>query len=134
MPVSPDYMAAAGYAPAGPYRIGALCRVFGVTPRALRYYEACGLISPGRRGVERVYTRGDYHRLRVIVGCREADLSLRQIKEVIDAYTREDHGQAQNALALSFLRGQADALKARADRLENMIQGLEDPSHATSAG
>ena len=87
-----NYSHIANFVTVKDYKIGAMCRMFGVTPRALRYYEACGLISPARRGIERIYTRGDYHRLRVIIACRQADLNLKQIKQVIDAYRPEDDG------------------------------------------
>ena len=37
------------------YSITDLCAEFGVTPRALRFYEDEGLIAPERRGTSRLY-------------------------------------------------------------------------------
>ena len=45
------------------FTIGELSREFGVTLRALRFYENKGLISPQRDGLSRLYSRGDRNRL-----------------------------------------------------------------------
>ena len=37
--------------------IGEMCAEFGVTPRALRFYEAKELLAPVREGQKRLYTR-----------------------------------------------------------------------------
>ena len=41
------------------YSITELCAEFGVTARALRFYEDEGLISPQRRGTQRIYSQRD---------------------------------------------------------------------------
>ena len=45
------------------FTIGELSREFGVTLRALRFYENKGLISPQRDGLNRLYSQGDRTRL-----------------------------------------------------------------------
>ena len=45
------------------HSIGELCDEFGVTARALRFYEDEALISPERRGTQRLYTDRDRARL-----------------------------------------------------------------------
>ena len=45
------------------YAISELAREFGVTPRALRFYEDKGLLSPDRDGMNRVYSNRDRARL-----------------------------------------------------------------------
>ncbi len=44
-----------------------LCREFGITLRALRFYEDKGLISPARDGMNRVYSYKDRARLQLIL-------------------------------------------------------------------
>ena len=45
------------------YTITELCEEFGVTARALRFYEDEGLISPERNGLVRIYSWRDRARL-----------------------------------------------------------------------
>jgi len=45
------------------YSITDLCAEFGVTPRALRFYEDEGLIAPKRQGLSRIYSWRDRARL-----------------------------------------------------------------------
>jgi DNA-binding transcriptional MerR regulator len=45
------------------YSISDLSGEFGVTARALRFYEDEGLINPVRRGLTRIYTKRDRARL-----------------------------------------------------------------------
>ena len=54
-----DEWPAAYPAPAGtkPCTIGEMAREFGTTPRALRFYESKGLLSPQRQGAARLYGR-----------------------------------------------------------------------------
>src|SRR2546425_1232867 len=52
------------------FSIGELAREFDVTPRAIRFYEAEGLISPRRDGQRRIYTPRDRTRLKLTL--REA--------------------------------------------------------------
>lgn len=48
-------------------RIGEMAKMFGVTLRALRFYEDKGLISPKRDGSTRLYTHRDRARLKLIL-------------------------------------------------------------------
>ena len=45
------------------YTIGELCDEFEVTGRALRFYEDERLLSPERRGTQRLYSERDRARL-----------------------------------------------------------------------
>ena len=45
------------------YTITQLCEEFGVTARALRFYEDKGLLTPARKGQTRVYDARDRARL-----------------------------------------------------------------------
>jgi len=86
------------------YTISQLSRQFGVTPRALRFYEQIGLVEPNRDGPNRVYSRGDCQRIRVITSGRKAGLTLDHIKELLDLYDTADGGAAQIGKAIERLR------------------------------
>ena len=49
------------------FTIRQLCLEFKCTPRALRFYEDKGLISPARDGMNRVYSYKDRARLQLIL-------------------------------------------------------------------
>ncbi|MFC6981241.1 MerR family transcriptional regulator [Microbulbifer taiwanensis] len=49
------------------YSISELAREFGITTRAIRFYEDKGLIAPARRGQTRIYSPEDRVRLKLIL-------------------------------------------------------------------
>ena len=61
-------------APFRTYSITQLCREFGCTTRALRFYEEQGLLTPARRGGQRVYSYKDRTRVGLIVRGRFLDV------------------------------------------------------------
>jgi len=68
-----------------------LCRAFGISLRALRFYEDKGLLSPRRINGARVYTRRDRARLSLILRAKALGSSLAEIKRYLDLYG--DHGE-----------------------------------------
>src|SRR3982751_2263957 len=82
----------------GAFTIGELSREFGVTLRALRFYENKGLISPQRDGLSRLYSQGDRTRLALILKGKKLGFTLGEIRQMIAA----EEGQADTkTLSLS---------------------------------
>jgi DNA-binding transcriptional MerR regulator len=75
-----------------------LSREFGVTLRALRFYENKGLISPHRDGLNRLYSQGDRTRLAVILKGKKLGFTLGEIRQMIAAEESPAH---HDALTLS---------------------------------
>jgi DNA-binding transcriptional MerR regulator len=67
------------------FTIGELSREFGVTLRALRFYENKGLISPHRDGLSRLYSPGDRTRLALILKGKKLGFTLGEIRQMIAA-------------------------------------------------
>lgn len=65
--------------------IGEVSREFGVTLRALRFYEDKGLIAPLRQGVTRLYRPEDLRRLALILKGKKLGFTLQRIHALIDA-------------------------------------------------
>jgi len=65
------------------FTIGELSRDFGVTLRALRFYENKGLIAPQRDGLNRLYSQGDRNRLALILKGKKLGFTLGEIREMI---------------------------------------------------
>lgn len=63
--------------------IGDLASRYGVTLRALRFYEDKGLLSPRRDGNVRIYDKSDCARLEIILLGKRVGFTLLEIKEMI---------------------------------------------------
>ena len=87
------------------FGIAELCREFGVTLRALRFYEDKGLLAPRRVNGTRVYTRRDRARLALILRAKAIGSSLAEIKHYLDLYGDHGEGRAQQ---LNFVIARTD--------------------------
>jgi DNA-binding transcriptional MerR regulator len=87
-----------GSATSKAFTIGELSREFGVTLRALRFYENKGLISPHREGLNRLYSHGDRTRLALILKGKKLGFTLTEIRQMIAA---EENSGDRDALTLS---------------------------------
>lgn len=75
------------------FGISELCGEFGITLRALRFYEDKGLLAPRRVSGARVYTRRDRARLSLILRAKAIGSPLSEIKRFLDLYG--DHGEGR---------------------------------------
>ena len=73
--------------PKGLFSIGEIATVCGVSVDTLRFYESKKLIKPDYTGKEsnyRYYSRENLIRLRIILGLKDAGLSLLEIRDYIE--------------------------------------------------
>jgi len=77
------------------FGITELCREFGITLRALRFYEDKELLSPRRINGARVYTRRDRARLALILRAKAIGSPLSEIKRYLDLYGDQGEGRTQ---------------------------------------
>lgn len=107
-------------------RIGDMAKTFGVTLRALRFYEDKGLISPKRDGSTRLYTRRDKARLKLILLGRKVGFSLRDVKQMIDLYDPNGTNIKQLRLTLEKSERQLVRLQKQRATIEEAISELSD--------
>ena len=93
---------------AGFLTIGKVCQELGVTPRALRFYEASGLVTPKREPRRRFYRTADVERLRAIIRLKSVGLSLREIREVLHSPGDGPYGLTASLCEEVFKRLRAD--------------------------
>lgn len=106
------------------WSIRQLCREFGVTARALRFYEDKELLFPKRRGQTRVFDSRDRARLKLIVQGKQLGFSLAEIREMLDLYDRKDDRAQQLAVSLVKFRAQVETLKQKREAIEDAIDTL----------
>ena len=107
------------------YSIGEMCDAFGVTARALRFYEDESLIAPERRGTTRLYTDRDRARLAWILRGKRVGLSLADIKELLDLYDVGDNRRTQRLKTVERCQEQVDRLKEQRVDIDATITELE---------
>lgn len=106
------------------YTIRQLSKEFGVTARALRFYEDKGLISPERKGQTRIYSARDRARLKIILRGKRMGFSLIEIHEVLDLYNREDRGVKQMRATVAKYHDQIENLKRQREDIDQAIKDM----------
>lgn len=105
--------------------ISAMCEAFGVTARALRFYETKELLSPIRVGQKRLYTRRDRARLTLILRGKRFGFSLEEIRQLLDLYDPENKNYVQMSETIRLAKVHLTEMIARRDALNEAITELE---------
>jgi DNA-binding transcriptional MerR regulator len=108
------------------YTVTQLSADLGVTPRAIRFYETKGLLSPRRAGSTRVYTHRDRARMILILRGKRLGFSLREIKDYLDLYEVDHTQREQLRLLLDLVRSRIARLEDQRDAVEDALAELRD--------
>ena len=107
------------------FAIADLASEFGISTRAIRFYEAKGLLSPERVGATRVFRRRDRARLILILRGKRLGFSLRDISEYLSLY--DAHSQsAQVALLTDLVDKRLSLLETQLADLQTTITELRE--------
>ncbi|WP_151448856.1 MerR family transcriptional regulator [Lacisediminimonas profundi] len=109
------------------YTITELAREFDITPRAIRFYEDQGLISPKREGTggrTRVYSARERTRLKLTLRGKRLGLSLSEIKSLVDMYESPRDSVPQLNRFLTVLAQHRDALEQQREDIEVTLAEL----------
>jgi DNA-binding transcriptional MerR regulator len=115
---SPAAEGAAARGSARQYTITELAVEFDITARAIRFYEDMGLLSPQRRGRNRVYTHRDRTRLKLTLRGKRLGLSLQEIKQLVDMYDSPSDTRQQLTAFMAVLAEHRRQLEQQREDLE----------------
>lgn len=119
---------------AGPlFTITELAAEFDITPRAIRFYEDMGLLTPARAGRNRVYTQRDRTRLKLTLRGKRLGLSLQEIKQLVDMYDSQSDTVPQARAFLGVLAQHRRQLQQQLNDIEITLEEItlhEERCHA----
>jgi len=107
------------------YSISELAREFGITPRAIRFYEEKGLLSPQRNGSARIFNAADRVRLVLILRGKRIGFSLEESRDIIDMYEPETANTHQLESLLNKLHEKRLLLERQKKEINVMISDLK---------
>jgi DNA-binding transcriptional MerR regulator len=116
------------------FSIADLASEFGISTRAIRFYESKGLLSPERLGATRIFRKRDRARLILILRGKRLGFTLRDISDYLSLYDA-DRTQQVNLLAgkvderIALLERQRDDLETTIRELREIKQLAEERLH-----
>jgi DNA-binding transcriptional MerR regulator len=100
------------------HTITELAAEFDITPRAIRFYEDVGLLTPQRAGRNRVYTQRDRTRLKLTLRGKRLGLSLLEIKQLVDMYDSPSDTTQQLTAFMAVLAAHRKLLEQQREDIE----------------
>ena len=108
------------------YSVTELAVEFGVTARAIRYYESKGLLSPRRAGKNRIYSYRERGRLQIILRGKRLGFSLSDISEYLALYDADETQHEQLVLLLDRISIRLADLEQKRENLATLLAELRD--------
>jgi DNA-binding transcriptional MerR regulator len=106
------------------FTISQLAEEFGITPRAIRFYEDEELIKPTRQGQSRIYSPRDRVRLALILRGKRVGFSLTEIKEMLDLYDMNDGQATQLSYSIRKFDERINSLEQQRADIEQALTEL----------
>jgi DNA-binding transcriptional MerR regulator len=107
------------------FAIADLAREFGISTRAIRFYESKGLLNPDRVGGTRVFRRRDRARLILILRGKRLGFSLRDISDYLSLYDAHSH-TAQVNLLIEMVDQRLGLLERQMTDLQTTVAELRE--------
>lgn len=115
------------------FTIRDLTKEFAVSARTLRFYEEKGLVDPGRRGEQRLYSRRDRARLAYVLAGKAVGFSLEEVREMLDLYDVGDGQVTQLKVALKKFAERIERLNRQKAEIDHVIAELTRASTGMKA-
>lgn len=108
------------------FAIADLAREFGISTRAIRFYETKGLLTPERVGSTRVFRRRDRARLILILRGKRLGFSLRDISDYLSLYDADRTQRAQVSLLVDKVDERMHLLEQQLGDLQTTLGELRE--------
>jgi DNA-binding transcriptional MerR regulator len=108
------------------FAIADLAAEFGISTRAIRFYESKGLLNPVRVGGTRVFRRRDRARLMLILRGKRLGFSLRDISDYLSLYDADRTQTTQVAMLVEMVDKRMRLLEQQMTDLQTTIGELRE--------
>lgn len=106
------------------FTISQLAHEFAVTLRSIRFYEDQGLLKPSRNGKNRVFSRQDRARLKLILRGKRLGFSLTDIHELFHLYDAEKRNKKQLQAMLNAIKHRQKLLLQQQADIQSVMMEL----------
>ena len=115
------------------YPIRQLTKKLSITSRTLRYYEDERLVTPKRKGQNRLYSFADYARLLIVLRGRRLGYPITEMREVLKMYDFKDSENEHEMLMarkkfverIAELRSKQRDIEESVEQLSECIRQIE---------
>jgi DNA-binding transcriptional MerR regulator len=108
------------------WSIAQLADEFRITHRTIRFYEDQGLISPQRRGSQRIFHPRDRVRLALVLRGKRLGFDLAQIRRIVDMYDQPPGEAGQLHYLLEQIAARRADLEQRRKDIEETLDELAE--------
>ena len=103
-----------------------LAQELDLTTRTIRFYEDRGLLRPARRGQQRIYSRADKTRLKLVLRGKRLGWPLDDIREMIELYETPDGERKQLEVMLTKIDQSRATLLQQQEDIELALSEFDD--------
>ena len=109
-------------------QISDLAKALHITTRTIRLYEQMQLVEPPKRteGGIRVYEKADIKRFKFVLKLKALGLSLQEMKELADIYTREQLPEKIMPRLIELLDSHLGNIRKRITQLQSLEKDISD--------
>ncbi|MEI3598401.1 MerR family DNA-binding transcriptional regulator [Oceanobacillus sp. SE10311] len=108
------------------YSIAELAEEFGITTRAIRYYEELGLLKPERTEAgQRIFSSKERGRLKLIFRGKRYGFQLDEIREMIQLFDLDRTGRKQLERTIEYGKGKIEEVTERIEELLRIRSEME---------
>jgi len=104
--------------------ISDLAQEFGITTRTIRHYEDQGLLSPARKGQNRLFSKRDRVRLKLALRGARLGFTLGEIRELFDMYDLAHGEKLQLEEFFTKLQKRRDLLQQQREDIDVMLEEI----------
>jgi len=108
------------------FTITDLAQELDLTTRTIRFYEDRGLLRPARRGQQRVYSKADRTRLKLVLRGKRLGWPLDDIRGMIELYDTPDGERKQLEVMLGRIEQSRATLIQQREDIELALSEFDD--------